>query len=184
MTTDLWFDKPSSLIASIPELPSNEFPTYSDVDGMPREELVKTDPNPVIEAFTKRAITEAIKVGKTVMQEMVDQPVSFHDYRSEFIPQIALIPKHPWLMPQLPIILPLTNNTNNMATESDADDQLPDIPSTDSDDIPGHIDISNSDSVPDSSTSSEIFPVSDDIESDAMDVVGSNEPDKQHHLLI
>jgi hypothetical protein len=189
MTTVLWFDKPSSSIASIPELPPNEFPTYSDIDGMPREELVTTEPDPVIEAFTKRAIAEAIKAGKSLMQEEVDQPVSYHDYGSEFIPQIALIPKRPWLMPRLPIILPPTNNTiappnratghTNMATESDADDQLPDIPGTDSDHIPGHIDIPDSDSVPDSSTSDEIFefPVSDDHESDAMDVVGSNEPD-------
>jgi hypothetical protein len=173
-TTDLKFDKLSTSIAIIPELPPNEFPTYSEVDGMLREELVMTDPDPVIEAFTKRAIAEAIKAGKTVMQEEVDQPVSFHDYGSEFIPHIALIPKRPWLMPQLPIILP---PTNNFATESDADDQLPDIPGTDSDDIPGHIDIPDSDSIPDSSTTSEIFPVSDDDESDGMDVVGSNEAD-------
>ena len=187
MATDLRVDKPSSSIASIPKLPPNEFPTYSDVDGMPREELDKTEPDPVIEAFTKRAMAEAIKAGKILMQEEVDQPASYDDYGSEFIPKIALIPKRPWLMPRLPIILPPINNTiappnlatgdNDMATESDADDQLRDIPSTDSDDIPGHIDIPNSDSVPDSSPSLEIFPVSDDRESDAMDVVGSNEPD-------
>jgi hypothetical protein len=175
MTTDLWFDNPSSSIASIPDLPPSEFPTYSDVDGLPREELVKAEPDPVIEAFTKRAKAEAIKAGKIGMQEEVDQPVSYHDYGSEFIPQIALITKRPWLMPRLPIILPPTNNTiatshNNMATESGQDDQLPDNPGTDSDDIPGHIDIPDSDAVPTSSTSSEIFPVSDNHGSDAMDV--------------
>jgi hypothetical protein len=206
--TELWFDNLSASIASIPELPPDEFPIYSDIDGEPGDELVDPEPDLVIEAFTKRAKAEAIKAGKMLMQDEVDRPVSYHDYGSEFIPQIALIPKRPWLMPRLPIIFPPTNNTTipltnlaNMGTESDADDQFPDVPGSESDnitghiDIPdsdaddqfsdsesdnitGHIDIPDSDSVPDSSTSSELtFPVSDDHGSDAMDVVRSDEHD-------
>jgi hypothetical protein len=160
-TTQLWFDKLSSSITSIPELRPDEFPTYSDVDGVPGEELVDPEPDLVIEAFSKRAKAEAIKAGKMLMQDEVNQPVSYEDYGSEFIPQIALIPKRPWLMPLLPIILPPTN----IATDHE---QLPDIPGSESDDIP----------VPDSSTSSEYsFPVSDDHGSDMMDVVRSDEHD-------
>ena len=171
--TQLRFDHPASSIASIPELPPDEIPTYSDVDGMLGEELIDPEPDLVLEAFTKRAKVQA---GKMLMQDEVDQPVSYRDYGSEFNPQIALIRKRPWLMPSLPIILPPTNIADNMGTESDADGELPDIPELD--DIPGHIDIPDSDHGPDSSTSSElIFPVSDDHESDAMDVVRSDEHD-------
>jgi len=185
--TQLWFDLPSSSIASIPELPPDEFPIYSDVYGVPGEELVDPEPDLVIEAFTKRAKAEAITAGKLLMQDEVNQPVSYCDYGSEFIPQIALIPKRPWLMPRLPIILPPTNNTtipptniatnlDNMGTKSDADNQLPDLPGSESDSFSGHI--PDSDSVPDSSTSSELsFPVSDDHGSVAMDVVWSDEHD-------
>ena len=81
-------------------------------------------------------------------------------------------------MPRLPIILPLTNITTDQhkrGTKSDATDQFPDISDSESDNIPNHIDIADSDH---SSTSSEImFPVSDDHGSNVMDVVRSDEID-------
>jgi len=167
--------KPSLSVTSIPELPSNEFPKYSDVLVPPREELVDPEPDPVIEAFTKRAMAEAIKAGKLLMQDEVNQPVSYHNWGSEFQPKITLITKRPWLMPHLPIILPPTNITTDQhkkGTKSDATNQFPDISDSKSDNIPDHIDIADSDH---SSTSSEImFPVSDDHGSNAMDVVRSN----------
>ena len=177
--TQLRFDKPSASILSIPELPPKEYPTYSGILVAPDD----SEPDPVIEAFTKRAKAEAIMAGKLLIQDEVDEPVSYHDYGEEFIPQSSLIPKRPWLMPRRPIILPPTNIpptdiTRDMATKSDADDQLPDIPSSESVDMPYQIDVSDSDNIPESSTSSEIsFPVSDDHGSDVMDVVRSDEHD-------
>src|SRR6266540_2800221 len=121
----------------------------------------------------------------------LDQPASFVDYGSEFVPRTALIPCCPWLAPHLPIILPPTNRhfhvtaTNPVVhTELDADDEFPDhIIMPESDDTPDHIDIADSDGIPDhlilpdsdSSHSGQIhFPLSDD----EMDVV-SDEPSTQ-----
>jgi len=175
--SQLWFDDVSSSIASISKLRPDQFPLYSDVNLMTGEEL---DPEPdlVIEAFSKKA---KVKANKMVMQDEVDRPVSYRDYGSEFIPRIALIPKRPWLIPSLPIILPPTNkppiiptDQDNIGTELDAD-HIP-ISDFESDNIPGHIDISESDSVPDSMASSDvIIPISDG--SNAMDVVRSDEHD-------
>jgi hypothetical protein len=109
------------------------------------------------------------------------------DYGSEFIPQIALIPRRPWLMPSLPIILPpigigisragsdvnISRSDNrpdriDMA-ESDMDEDII-LPVSDENDIPDHIDIPDSDDNLDMH-----FPVSDSEQSDAMDVVRSDE---------
>lgn len=131
----------------------------------------------VIEAFMKRAKAKASKASKAHMQEEVDQPASYDDYRSEFIPQTSLIPKRPWLMPVLPIILPLTNYAippSNITAESDADEQLPDVVSSESDEFPSDHNFPVSDGASDSEIS---FPVSDDHRSDVMDVARSDEHD-------
>src|SRR6266540_1902005 len=104
----------------------------------------------------------------------LDQPASFVDYGSEFVPRTALIPCCPWLAPCLPIILPPTNRhfhvtaTNPVVcTELDADDEFPDhiiMPESDdtpdhiimpeSEDTPDHIDITDSDGIPNHSDTS------------------------------
>jgi len=108
-------------------------------------------------------MVEAIKAGKLLMQDEVNQPVSYHNWGSEFQPKITLITKHPWLMPRLPIILPpinITTDQHKKDTKSDATNQFPDISDSELDNTPDHINIADSDH---SSTSSEImFPVSDD----------------------
>src|SRR6266542_250834 len=121
----------------------------------------------------------------------LDQPASFVDYGSEFVPRTALIPCRPWLAPRLPIILLPTNRhfhvtaTNPVVcTELAADDEFPDhIIMPESDNTPDHIDIADSDGIPDhlilpdsdSSHSGQIhFPLSDD----EMDGV-SDEPSAQ-----
>lgn len=175
-STQLLFDRLSSSIATIPELPPDEFPSYSEINGEPREERGGPEPDLVIEAFSKRAKAEAIQARKRDMQDEVDQPVAYNDYGSEFISQIALIPKCPWLMPRRPIILPPTNSSTipsapNHRTEPEGDDQLPDVPHAESDNN------LHTDS-PDSS-SNRSLPVSDDHGSDAMDIVMSDEHDIQ-----
>jgi hypothetical protein len=183
----LHFDNLSDSITLIPDLPPLEFPTYAGVLSAPTgNEPAESEPDPVIEAFTKGAKTQATKAKKLLMQDEVDRPVSYLDYGSEFVSRNALIPRRPWLAPRLPEIAPPTNApttnmfcfptpTNNiMPTDSHADDDYPD-----------HIDISESDSVPDSgdnpashrlleSPSSDIyFPLSDE-SSHSMDVVRSD----------
>ena len=57
--SDLLFDKLSTPINVIPELRSPEIPTYSFVLlGPSGEPIAKSDPDPVIEAFAKRARTK------------------------------------------------------------------------------------------------------------------------------
>lgn len=199
---ELRFDELSRSITIIPELHPSEFPTYSEVLPVPEDNSTDPEPDPVFEAFATRAKAEVIKANKVRMQDEVDQPVSFFDYGSEFLPQTALIPHRPWLMPQLPIILPPTNNAIRRANserndsvdtdhihiaesamiDSESDDQIdihPDDPPDDhSDDLPDH----QSDDLPDhidiysddNFTSHLDLPVSDD---DAMDVVQSDESD-------
>jgi hypothetical protein len=200
---DLRFDELSKSITIIPELRLHEIPTYSGVLLDPSgDEHIESEPDSVIEAFTKRAKTQATKAKKSLMQDEVDRPVSFLDYGSEFVPQTALIPRRPWLAPRLPIILPPTNlhrvvtdhtRCSDPATEisfpdhimiPDSDDIPDHITLPESDDTPEHISIPDSDDIPDhlmiphsgSSGSSQIyFPISDDELSDAMDVVRSDE---------
>jgi hypothetical protein len=159
--THLWFDALSESITTVPDLPPKEFPKYTDVAEVTEDEQIDPEPDLVIEAFTKRAKTEAIRANKLVMQGEVDRPVSYYDFGSEFIPKIALIPKRPWLMPRLPIILPPTNvafgvtpttiaippptNIVIPGSELDVDIQMPGISNSESDDIPDHIDIPDSD---------------------------------------
>src|SRR6266511_34362 len=198
---NLRFDDVS--ISTIPDLGPHEFPRFSVVLDPSEDQLGESESDPVIEAFTKRAKTQAIKAKKLLMQDDLDQPASFVDYGSEFVPQTALIPCHPWLAPRLPIILPPTNRhfhvtaTNPVVrTELDADDKFPNhiiMPESDntpdhiimpkSDNTPDHINIADSDGIPnhlilpdsDLSHSGQIhFPLSDD----EMDVV-SDEPSAQ-----
>src|SRR6266540_1841488 len=185
---NLRFDDVS--ISTIPDLGPHEFPRFSVVLDPSEDQLGESEPDPVIEAFTRRAKTQAIKA-KKLMQDEVDQPASFVDYGSEFVPRTALIPCRPWLAPRLPIILPPTNRhfhvtaTNPVVrTELDADDEFPDhIIMPESNDTPDDIDIADSDGIPDhlilpdsdSSHSGQIhFPLSDD----EMDGV-SDEPSAQ-----
>jgi hypothetical protein len=204
---ELRFTDLSMSITTLPELHPYDIPTYSDVQLLTDYDATDLEPDPVLEAFTKRAqaeAAEAIKAKKVVMQEEVDQPVSCCDYGSEFLPRTALIPRRPWLMPTLPIILPPTNfairpvhtvneevNIPHSDTmdipESDghsdiympeSDDTPEHIDLTHSDDIPDHIDLLHSDDVSNSSSSSQgDLPVSDDEGGNAMDVVHSDEID-------
>jgi len=199
---ELRFDDLSQPI-TIPDLLPNEIQTYFDILLVPfGHKQAETEPDPVIDAFTKRAKAQATKANKKLMQleDEVDQPVSSLDNGWEFNPKIVLIPRRPWLAHILPVVLPPTNSVHTdqfMDAESDVDDKVPDqinIPDSDecpdhidilkSDNIPDHISIPDSDNIPDllmnpdsdSSSSSQIlFPVSDDVLSDAMDVVRSDE---------
>jgi hypothetical protein len=192
---DLIFDEVSPSIRIIPDLPFSQFPTSAvhlvDLSGAL---ITESEPDPVIDAFSKRARTKATKAKKLLMQDEVDQPVSFLDYGSEFVPQTALIPHRPWLVTRLPIILPPSNTVPNvtdkpktadsMSADSDSDVEFHDhitLPDSDTPDSDIHIDIPDSDNdvlIPDSdgSATSQIhFPVSDDESSDPMDVVKSDE---------
>ena len=170
---DLRFDELSTPIYVIPELRPHEIATYSLVLlGTSGEETAGSEPDSVIEAFAKRAKTQATRANKLLMQHEADQPVSFLDYGSEFIPKIALVPRRPWLAPRLPTILPPTNvpraeTDHTMDTESDTDDEYPDHIDINSDDIPDHVVLPDSDSGPSSQVN---FPVSDEELSDPMDV--------------
>jgi hypothetical protein len=189
----LRFDDLSRSITMIPDLHPYKFPRYSEVVMSTKDDLSDPEPDPVIKAFTKRAKGEAIKAKKVLMQKEVDQPVSYCDYGSEFLPQTALIPHRPWLMPCLPIILPPTNfairHANSVITDAvniEHSDQS-DLPESDtksnistpeSDDVPDHIDIPHSDDISDTSPSSHMdLPVSDGDSSHSMDVVRSDEVD-------
>lgn len=188
---DLRFEELSRSITIINDLCPDEIPAFSALLATSRDDLV-SKPDSVIEAFSKRAKAQAIKTKKLLIQAEVDQPVSYHDYRSEFkfVLRTALIPRRKWLAPQLasrlPIILPPTTNSINHAMPIDSDtnpkvpdniimsdsDQIPDknhLNITDSDEVAGHLIISDSDST------TSLFPVSDDAESHSMDVVRSNE---------
>ena len=178
------FDSLSNSITIIPELPPHQIPEYSAF--VPAEcDLGDSEPDPAIEAFAKRAKEEGLKITKLMMQDEVNQAASFGDWGTEFIPQMALIPCHPWLLPCLPIILPPTIIGHHVnTTDPDIHEEVPDYISVpDSDDIPDHMSIPDSDHNPDHgmtvdsdsvSSSSQIhFPVSD--EGSLMDVVGSDE---------
>jgi len=104
--SDLLFDKLSTPVNLIPELRSLEIPTYSFVLlGESGEPIAKSEPDPVIEAFAKRARTKK----KLLMQDEVNQPAGYFDYETPFCPQSTLIPRQPWLAPHLPIMLPPSN---------------------------------------------------------------------------
>jgi hypothetical protein len=180
---NLHFDELSQSVTSILELRPHDFPNYSEIMILPNDDQIDPDPDPVIEAFTKRAKAGAIKAKKLLLQDEVDQPVSYANYGSEFLPQIALIPRRPWLIPRLPIILPPTNmaviDNSPHLNIPDSDSSIPhfDIPDSDTNDdvmttdaIPGHINI------PKSPPSDIQFPVSDDKTNNAqMDVVSSDD---------
>jgi hypothetical protein len=184
---DVRFESISKSITIIPALHPLEIPDYSLLS--PECYTTDSEPDPVIEAFAKRAKAKT-KSNKLVMQDEVDQPASFLDYGSEFIPRIATIPRRPWLATSLPIILPPTNKTINHITPADPDTDLPSIP--ESDDIPDHMSLPDSDDNPDhsmspksGSPSSLNFPVSDE----EMDVVRSDNADSDSdavpdHIVI
>jgi hypothetical protein len=118
------------------------------------------------------------------MQEEVDQPVSYCDYGSDFLPRTTLIPHRPWLMPQLPIIIPPTKFAIRPVDTIPHSDTM-DIPESDgnndiympeSDDISDHIDLLHSDDISNSNRSSQgDLPVSDDDGGNPMNVVQSDE---------
>ena len=130
-----------------PDLHPHEIPTYSTMLlASSSNELVDSNPDPVIEAFTKwqkDKLKAQTKANKLVMQDKLNDPVSYCDYRSNFNPRMSLIPCCPWLFPVLPVLLALTNEIMciNLGTYDNA------IHVPDSDDAPGHINI------PDSNTS-------------------------------
>lgn len=183
---DLRFESPSESIILIPELLPHEIPAYSpSLLNLP-ELAIDSEPDPVIEAFLKRAKAEVTKANKSLMLDEVDQPASYFDFKSEFVPRTALIPRRPWLAPILPLVLP-PNNQLHVNTEpikstgpGSASELTDHMSIPDSDEIPDHIDIYESDNDPnelvnadsDSSSSERMtFPASDDKPSDAMDVV-------------
>jgi len=180
---DLRFEELSRSITIINDLRPDEIPAFSALLATSGDDLV-SEPDSVIEAFSKRAKAQAIKTKKLLIQAEVDQPVSYHDYGSEFVLRTALIPRRPWLAPRLPIILPPTTNSINhvMPIDSDTNPKVPDnIIMSDPDQIPDHLNITDSDEVAghliisDSDSTTSLFPVSDDAESHSMDVVRSNE---------
>ena len=183
---ELRFDELSSSIRIIPELHPYDFPTYPEVMQLPEDDYTDPEPDPVIEAFTIRAKAKVIKSKKLLMQDEVDQPVSYYDYGSEFLPQTARTPRRPWLMSRLPIILPPTNiairhadsatDGNDDITFADPEDIPDHIDIPDSDDIPGHIDIPDDFSNPSHSSQMRLS-VTDDDRSNGMDVGGSDELD-------
>jgi hypothetical protein len=176
---DLLFDELTQPITIIPELRSHDFPSYAAVQlDASGDCLVESEPDSAIKAFTKRAKAQATKANKLLLQEEVDQPVSFFDDGSEFILRTTLIPRRPWLAPRLPIILPPNNvppvhnapTDHVMGTDSDPNDEFPDhiiIPDSDE-----HLIIPDSDSSPSSPI---LLPDSGDEANDAMDVVKSDD---------
>ena len=103
---DVWFNKLSTPINLIPKLRTPEIQRNSFLLlGSSRDPIAKLEPNPVIDAFAKRARTKK----KLLMQGEVDQPVEYLNLETEFCPQSALITQRPWLTPYLPIILPPSN---------------------------------------------------------------------------
>jgi len=161
--SDLLFDKLSTPINLIPELRSPEIPTYSFVLlGESGEPIAGLVPDPVIEAFGKRARIKK----KLLMQDEVNQPAGYFDYETPFRPQSALIPRRPWLAPHLPIMLPPSNIVHVTTNHPETSKSVHADPDTD-DEYPDHIIIPDSDS----STMSQIrFPVSDSDSNDPMDV--------------
>ena len=188
----LIFDTISNLV--IPELRPHEFLTFPTVLlGPSGNELADSEPDPIIEAFSK-GLKRKTKANKLIMQDEVDRPTSYLDYGSEFISQHALIPRRPWLLPCLPIILPPSHMDDDKAV-LDSDDIPDHIDIPDSDDIPGHIDIPDSDDIPghiDISDSDEIpghidIPESDQIplpDSADIDHLSISDSDSQHSSQI
>jgi hypothetical protein len=179
---DLRFEELSGSITMINDLSPQEIPAFSALFPTSRDDQV-SKPNTVIEAFRKRAKAQA-KTKKLLIQAEVNQPVSYHDYGSEFVLQTALMTRRPWLAPQLapwqPVVLPPT--TNAILIDSDMNDEGSDNTIiSDSDQIPDHINISDSDDIdsdliiPDLDSITSPFPVTEEEESDSMDVVRSNE---------
>jgi hypothetical protein len=74
---ELCFDELSSSITSLPKLRPHEIPTYLEVFLMARQDVIDPEPDPVIEAFTKRAKAEALKANKFLLQDEVNQPVLY-----------------------------------------------------------------------------------------------------------
>jgi len=172
--SDLLFDALSTPINVIPELRLPEIPTYSFVLlGPSGDPIAESEPDPVIQAFAKRARTKK----KLLMQDEVDEPAAFLDYETGFRPQNALIPRRPWLGPHLPIILPPSNIVHVTTNHPETSKSVHTNPDTD-DECPDHIIIPDSDS---SSMSQIRFPVSDSDSNDPMDVVRSDGQSAQPH---
>jgi len=172
--SDLLFDKLSTPINLIPELRSPEIPTYSFILlGELEEPIAGSEPDPVIEAFAKRARTKK----KLLMQDEVNQPAGYFNYKTPFCPQSALIPHRPWLGPHLHIILPPSNIVHVTTDHTETSKSVHTDPDMD-DECSDHIIIPDSDS----STMSQIcFPVSDSDSNDPMDVVRSDGQSAQPH---
>lgn len=118
-----------------------------------------------------------------MMQEEADEQVRFYDQQSEFTLEKPLIPCHPWLASQIPIILPPTNLLILLPPSPEVPDHILSPDSELDNNIPNHISVSDSDDSPvdhimvsDSGESSHVvFPVSDDKESAPIDVVQTND---------
>jgi len=165
--SDLLFDELSTPTNLIPELYSPEIPTYSFVLlGESGEPIAGSEPDPVIEAFAKKARTKK----KLLMQDEVNQPAGYFDYETPFCPQSTLMSRQPWLAPHLPIILPPSNIVHVATDHAETSKSVHTDPDTD-DEYPDHIMVPDSDSSP---TSQICFPVSDSDSNDQMDVVRSN----------
>jgi len=152
--SDLLFDALSTSINVIPELHSLEIPTYSFVLlGPSGEPIAKSEPNSVIEAFAKWVRTKEI----LLMQDEVNQPAGYFNYKTPFCPQSALIPHWPWLAPCISIILPPPNIVHVATDHTETLKLVHTNPDMD-DKYPNHIMIPDSDSSP---TSQICFPISD-----------------------
>jgi len=131
------------------------------------------EPNPAIEAFAKWARTKK----KLLMQDEVDQPAGYLDYKTAFHPQSALITCRPWLALRLSIILPPSNIVHVATDHAETSKSVHTNPDID-DEYPNHIMIPDSDSSP---TSQICFPVSDSDSNDPMDVVRSDGQSAEPH---
>jgi hypothetical protein len=162
------------------------------------EDVANNEPNSIIKAFARKK-ADATKAAKQIMQGEVDQPVSFGDFGSDFNPQDAFFTHHPWLLPNLPIVLPLSNIVPKRTeltnpTIADLDQEIPDyIDMTDLDqEIPDHIQVSESEShsdniVPPNSDDSVVFLVSDGSDSlteDRMAERGRRTPDQEMTMIL
>jgi hypothetical protein len=121
--------------------------------------MSNNEPDSIIKAFAQKK-ADATKATKWIMQGEVDQPASFRDFGSDFNPWDVFFTHRPWLLPNLPIILPPSNIVPKHTkltnpTIADLDQEIPD-----------HIQVSESEShsnniVPPNSDESVVFLVSD-----------------------
>ena len=104
---------------------------------------VGSAPDLALDVFAKNAKRKATKAKKLAMQKEVDQPDSYFLGGPEFDRRTALMPRRPWLFPRLPVILPPTVGPFRVSDTDPDDIQIPD-----SDDPLDHIDIPDSDNSP------------------------------------